>query len=286
MPAPIGGGRRGGSAQTDNHKQHIRGVTCLRITAVRSSLVVGSALSPARPAWRSVCPRLRAPRARRGSQENGNRRPDHPRQIRRHDRPQRQARRDGDPARAACASTTHTPKEILFNRFHFPHEGNAAWYATTGAPGRDGQELDIADRRPGTTVARVTIADLQKMPQEKRVSVLQCAGNGRSFYAAKQKVAGGQWKNGGMGNVEWEGVPLQPFLADLKMEPAASVRWLTAGRLGPAGDAGRLRLRQELPPRRSGARPRHPRAQDERRADPGGAWRAGAPDHPGLSTAI
>ncbi len=25
----------------------------------------------------------------------------------------------------------HTPKDILFNRFHFPHQGDAAWYATT-----------------------------------------------------------------------------------------------------------------------------------------------------------
>jgi DMSO/TMAO reductase YedYZ molybdopterin-dependent catalytic subunit len=50
----------------------------------------------------------------------------------------------------------------------------------------------------------------------------------RSFYAAKQKVAGGQWKHGGMGNVAWEGVPLRQFLADMKLEPAASVRWLTA----------------------------------------------------------
>ena len=27
-----------------------------------------------------------------------------------------------------------TPKNILFNRFHYPHEGNASWYATTSAP--------------------------------------------------------------------------------------------------------------------------------------------------------
>ncbi len=123
----------------------------------------------------------------------------------------------------------HTPKEILFSRFHYPHEGDAKWYATTGLPPAQMVKdwtirVDGLVQRPRT----VTIADLQKRPQEKRVSVLQCAGNGRSFYAAKQKVAGGQWKNGGMGNVEWEGVPLRPFLADLKMEPAASVRWLTA----------------------------------------------------------
>jgi sulfite oxidase len=58
--------------------------------------------------------------------------------------------------------------------------------------------------------------------------VIQCAGNGRSFYAAKQKVGGGQWKNGGMGNVEWQGVPLRHFLDEQKVLPAASVRWLTA----------------------------------------------------------
>jgi len=123
----------------------------------------------------------------------------------------------------------HTPKEILFNRLHYPHEGEAVWYATTAAPSESivknwTLRVDGLVQRPRT----VTIADLQKMPQETRISVLQCAGNGRSFYAAKQKVGGGQWKNGGMGNVVWEGVPLRPFLGELKMEPSASAKWLTA----------------------------------------------------------
>jgi sulfite oxidase len=123
----------------------------------------------------------------------------------------------------------HTPKEILFNRLHFPHEGNAAWYATTAAP--SAEMVKDWNLRIGGLVQRsrdVKIADLQKMPQEKRVSVIQCAGNGRSFFAGKQKVAGGQWKNGGMGNVEWEGVPLRAFLADMKLEPAHAATWLTA----------------------------------------------------------
>ena len=120
----------------------------------------------------------------------------------------------------------HTPKEILFNRLHFAHGGAASWEATTAAPDRKDWILRVDGlvQRPRS----VGLPDLEKMDQVKRVSVLQCAGNGRSFYAAKQKVAGGQWKNGGMGNVEWEGVPLRPFLADMKLEPAASVRWLTA----------------------------------------------------------
>jgi sulfite oxidase len=122
-----------------------------------------------------------------------------------------------------------TPKEILFNRLHYPHEGNAAWYATTAAPPGDLVKgwtirVDGLVQRART----LTIADLEKMGMEKRVSVMQCAGNGRSFFAAKQKVGGGQWQNGGMGNVEWEGVPLRALLADLKLMPSSSALWLTA----------------------------------------------------------
>ena len=122
-----------------------------------------------------------------------------------------------------------TPKDILFNRFHYPHEGDAAWYVTTSAPSAEMVKnwtirCDGLVQRPRT----VTIADLQKQPQEKRVAVLQCAGNGRAYYAAKQKVGGGQWHNGGMGSVEWEGVPLRPFIESLKMEIAPQAHWLTA----------------------------------------------------------
>jgi DMSO/TMAO reductase YedYZ molybdopterin-dependent catalytic subunit len=120
----------------------------------------------------------------------------------------------------------HTPKDIMFNRLHFPHEGNSAWQGTTAAPNMNNWTL-----RVDGLVARartVTLANLKKMGQVKRVSVLQCAGNGRSFYAAKQKVAGGQWKNGGMANVVWEGVPLRHFLDEMKVMPSTDVRWLTA----------------------------------------------------------
>jgi DMSO/TMAO reductase YedYZ molybdopterin-dependent catalytic subunit len=120
----------------------------------------------------------------------------------------------------------HTPKEILFSRLHFPHEGNAAWYATTAAPSRPDWTLRIDG-----LVARpreVSLADLEKMDQVKRVSVLQCAGNGRSFYAAKQKVAGGQWLNGGLGNVEWEGIPLRHFLDEMQLMASSEATWLTA----------------------------------------------------------
>jgi sulfite oxidase len=122
-----------------------------------------------------------------------------------------------------------TPKELLFVRYHFPHQGEAAWYGTTKAPPEDivkSWTLTVSGlvQRPRT----VTISDLHDMPQTKRVAVLQCAGNGRSFFAAKHKAVGGQWKNGGMGNVEWEGVPLRQFIQDMKLVPASDAVWLTA----------------------------------------------------------
>jgi len=119
-----------------------------------------------------------------------------------------------------------TPKEILFNRLHYPHEGGAAWYATTEAPTFDDWTIRIDGlvKRPRT----ISVADLAKMEQVKRISVIQCAGNGRSYYAAKQKVAGGQWIDGGMGNVEWEGVPLRPLIEAQQLDIAPSALWLTA----------------------------------------------------------
>jgi sulfite oxidase len=119
-----------------------------------------------------------------------------------------------------------TPKDILYCRFHFPHEGDASWYDTTKAPNFPDWTITIDGlvARPRT----VKLSDLAGMEQVKRVSVLQCAGNGRAFYAAKQKVAGGQWHNGGMGNVEWEGVPLRAFLDGQKLLPSAGAKWLTA----------------------------------------------------------
>lgn len=122
----------------------------------------------------------------------------------------------------------HTPKGILFTRFHFPHEGQPD-FATTAAPSAS----EVNDwvihfegliERPRT----LHLEDIAKRPQVKRVSVLQCAGNGRGYYAALQKTPGGQWKNGGMGNVEWEGAELRPLLADLHLMPTPSARWLTA----------------------------------------------------------
>ncbi len=123
----------------------------------------------------------------------------------------------------------YTPKEILYNRLHFPIDGAGAWEATIAPmdPSVTQQWSILVSglvQRPKT----IMVADLEKMAQVKRTSVMQCAGNGRSYYWAKAKTPGSGWKHGGMGNLVWEGVPLMPLLTSLELSPDPSVRYLTA----------------------------------------------------------
>ncbi len=123
----------------------------------------------------------------------------------------------------------YTPKDILYNRLHFPVDGSGSWVATTAAPSaevvRDWTILVSGlVQRPKT----IRVSDLATMDQVKRTSVMQCAGNGRSYYWAKAKTPGSGWKHGGMGNLVWEGVPLMPLLKSLELSPDPRVRFLTA----------------------------------------------------------
>jgi len=134
----------------------------------------------------------------------------------------------------------YTPAEILYNRNHFPVDGAGKWVATL-APEPEatvrGWTIQVAGlvQRPKT----VRVADLAGMSMVKRVAVMQCAGNGRSYYWAKAKTAGSGWKHGGMGNLVWEGVPLKPLLASLELGADNRVRFITAnGKDEPAVPGG------------------------------------------------
>jgi sulfite oxidase len=130
-----------------------------------------------------------------------------------------------------------TPKQILFNRLHFPVSGDRAWTATTEPPHFKEWNIDVSGlvERPRT----LSLAELKQIDSVKVTSVMQCAGNGRSYYSAKAKVPGGQWMHGGMGNVQWEGPPLREVLAYLDLGPSPNVRWLTAnGRDNPPTKKG------------------------------------------------
>ena len=61
-----------------------------------------------------------------------------------------------------------------------------------------------------TTPIALTMEDLKKLPSVELVSVLECAGNGRTFY--EPSVPGLQWANGAVGNGRWRGVRLADVL--------------------------------------------------------------------------
>lgn len=63
------------------------------------------------------------------------------------------------------------------------------------------------------------MADLKKLPRVELVSVLECAGNGRSFY--EPRVAGTQWAFGSVGNGRWTGVRLRDVLQKAGIQGSA-----------------------------------------------------------------
>jgi sulfite dehydrogenase len=94
-----------------------------------------------------------------------------------------------------------TPNDALFVRWHI-----------TPIP----TSVDLAEWRlavGGNTEKELKLSfdDLRKFEKVSYTAVIQCAGNGRSFF--EPRVPGGQWKNGSMGNVTWGGVRLKDILS-------------------------------------------------------------------------
>jgi sulfite oxidase len=119
-----------------------------------------------------------------------------------------------------------TPKEIAYSRMHFPVSGANKWDDSLKPLQVKDWNIEVSGlvERPRT----LTLQELKKMKQTKITAVMQCAGNGRAYYAEKAKCPGGQWHHGGMANFEWEGVPLHDVLSYLDLGPGPNVRWLTA----------------------------------------------------------
>ena len=69
------------------------------------------------------------------------------------------------------------------------------------------------------TPLALTMDELRRMPATELVGVLECAGNGRSFY--NPPVAGVQWTNGAVGNGRWRGVRLADVLKRAGIRPNA-----------------------------------------------------------------
>lgn len=64
------------------------------------------------------------------------------------------------------------------------------------------------------------MAALKKLPRVEQTAVLECAGNGRSFY--EPGVPGMQWRVGAVGNARWTGVRLADVLKLADVKPGAT----------------------------------------------------------------
>jgi sulfite oxidase len=101
-----------------------------------------------------------------------------------------------------------TPVEHFFVRCHtyFPERANLAQWSL---------RLDGAVERP----LAMSMTDLKSLPRVELVAVLECAGNGRSFY--RPRVAGTQWEFGSVGNGRWVGVRLRDVLMKSGLKDSA-----------------------------------------------------------------
>jgi DMSO/TMAO reductase YedYZ molybdopterin-dependent catalytic subunit len=104
------------------------------------------------------------------------------------------------------ASRTYvTPNSLFFVRSHTP---------TTAPP------IDVKTWRlsfEGTGIAnpfQLSYDELLAMPSRTVTRYIECAGNGRSFYASlmNKPAEGGQWRLGAYGIAEWTGVSLSSLL--------------------------------------------------------------------------
>jgi DMSO/TMAO reductase YedYZ molybdopterin-dependent catalytic subunit len=65
----------------------------------------------------------------------------------------------------------------------------------------------------------LSMDDLKKLPRVELVGVLECAGNGRTFY--QPHLAGAQWRFGSVGNGKWAGVRFRDVLEKARLKDSA-----------------------------------------------------------------
>lgn len=112
--------------------------------------------------------------------------------------------------RSVDRSAYLTPQSRLFVRNHTrtPQVGRETYALRVFGDG-------LATARGEGDALSLTFADLQRLPHHEVTSVLECTGNGRSFFASQQgqSVAGTPWTLGAVGTVRWSGVRLRDVLS-------------------------------------------------------------------------
>jgi DMSO/TMAO reductase YedYZ molybdopterin-dependent catalytic subunit len=95
------------------------------------------------------------------------------------------------------------PNDLFFVRNH------------TRTPSVDVKKWRLKIEGPGVQGTKeFSYDEVLSMPSVSVIRYVECAGNGRSFFAAAygKKADGTQWKLGGIGVAEWTGVPLTEVL--------------------------------------------------------------------------
>jgi DMSO/TMAO reductase YedYZ molybdopterin-dependent catalytic subunit len=94
-----------------------------------------------------------------------------------------------------------TPNEAVFVRWHISQVPTSVdlneWRLKVGGNTEKEVQLSMDDLKT-------------KFEKVMYTAVIQCSGNSRSLF--EPRVAGGQWKNGAMGNVTWTGARLKDIL--------------------------------------------------------------------------
>src|SRR5690606_28547257 len=92
----------------------------------------------------------------------------------------------------------------------------------------------------------ITLAELKSRftPQTFRM-VLECGGNGRSFY--QPAARGNQWTNGGAGCAEWTGVRLADVLKSAGLKDSAKFTGHFGADPHLSGDADRASISRGMP---------------------------------------
>jgi len=102
-----------------------------------------------------------------------------------------------------------TPEDVLFVRWHV-------------YPVPTSVDLNLWRLRVGGNTEKeilLSMEDIKKLEKVTYTAVIQCSGNGRSFF--EPRVPGGQWGNGAMGNCTWGGVRLRDVLNLAGIKPGS-----------------------------------------------------------------
>jgi sulfite oxidase len=131
-------------------------------------------------------------------------------------------------------ATTPTSKFYIRNNGQIPEQTNEPdkWKLTVDGEVNNKLELTLGELK-------------SKFRPVTRRMVLECGGNGRSFF--NPQARGNQWTNGGAGCAEWTGVRLADVLKAAGVKPSA----VFSGHYGAdphlSGDQGRVALSRGVP---------------------------------------